>query len=97
VLVRPKFSCVFAAEREVEDIGALENEACGSAALFGNSSGARLSIEVAATLGQAITKLGVYEAPYVVDDSLTRSPMTCADQLAQLMAADRRGDAVELS
>src|SRR5215469_14409784 len=81
--------------REVQDIEALVNEAGGSAALFGNSSGATLAIEAAAALGPAITRLALFEAPYLVDDSRDPIPADIADQLARLVVADRRGDAVE--
>lgn len=86
----------YAVEHEVEDIEALVTEAGGSAALFGNSSGATLAVEAAAVLGPAVTKLALFEAPYVVDDSRDPIPDDYVEQLTKLLAADRRGDAVEL-
>lgn len=85
----------YSVEREVEDISALITEAGGTAALFGNSSGATLAIEAIAA-GLPVTKLAVYEAPYVVDDSRPPIPDDLAERLAGLVAEDRRGDAVEL-
>ena len=85
----------YAVEREVEDIEALINAAGGSAFVYGVSSGAALALE-ATSRGLAIKKLALYEAPFIVDDS--RLPITEAyqAQLNDLIASDRRGDAVKL-
>jgi pimeloyl-ACP methyl ester carboxylesterase len=79
--------------REVEDIDALIGAAGGSASLLGLSSGAALAMEAAAS-GLPVDKLVMYEAPYVgveatgpVPDHVTR--------LRELLAANRRGDAVQ--
>jgi pimeloyl-ACP methyl ester carboxylesterase len=83
----------YAVEREVEDIGALVQEAGGSAFLYGTSSGAVLALEAAAS-GLPITKLALWEPPFILDES-RRPP---ADQVAQydaMIAEGRRGDAVE--
>jgi pimeloyl-ACP methyl ester carboxylesterase len=85
----------YAVQREIEDLDALIAEAGGSAAVFGYSSGAVLALEAAAR-GLAITKLALYDAPFVVDDSRPRPPAEFAEQLAELIAAGRRGDAVEV-
>jgi pimeloyl-ACP methyl ester carboxylesterase len=85
----------YAIEREIEDLEALIVEAGGSAALFGYSSGATLGLKAAAH-GLAITKLVLYDAPFAVDDSHPGLPADFADRLAELIAAGRRGDAVEL-
>ena len=84
----------YAIEREVEDIDALIREAGGSAFVYGISSGAALALE-AASHGLAIRKLALYEAPFIVDDS--RPPVTpeFLAQLDELVAADRRADAVK--
>jgi pimeloyl-ACP methyl ester carboxylesterase len=83
----------YAVEREVEDIDALVVEAGGSAFLFGTSSGAALALEATAS-GLPITKLALWEPPFVLDES-RRPP---ADQVAQydkMIAEGRRGDAAE--
>jgi pimeloyl-ACP methyl ester carboxylesterase len=85
----------YAVEREVEDLEALIAEAGGSSSVFGYSSGAVLSLTAAAR-GLAITKLALYEAPFVVDDSRPRPPADLAAQIAALVSSGRRGDAVEL-
>jgi pimeloyl-ACP methyl ester carboxylesterase len=85
----------YSVQREIEDIAALIAEAGGSAALFGYSSGATLALKAAAD-GLPITKLALYDPPFVVDDSRPLLPASFAEQLAKLIAAGRRGDAVEL-
>jgi pimeloyl-ACP methyl ester carboxylesterase len=85
----------YSVEREIEDLAALIAEVGGAAAVFGYSSGANLVLK-AAGAGLAITRLVLYEPPFVVDDSRPRPPADMADQLAKLIAAGRRGDAVEL-
>jgi pimeloyl-ACP methyl ester carboxylesterase len=83
----------YAVEREVEDIEALIKEAGGAACVYGISSGAALALE-AANRGAGITRLALYEAPFIVDDTLPARPDDYLDQLDALIAADRRGDAV---
>jgi len=84
----------YAVEREVEDIDALIREAGGSARVFGMSSGAVLALE-AAVDGLEITKLALYEPPFVVDDSRSPIPEDYVTHIKGLVAAGRRGDAVE--
>lgn len=85
----------YAVEREIEDLEALIAEAGGSAALFGYSSGAVLALRAAAR-GLGITRLALYDAPFAVDDSHPGLPADFVDRLAELIAAGRRGEAVEL-
>jgi pimeloyl-ACP methyl ester carboxylesterase len=63
--------------------------------VFGYSSGAILALEGAAR-GLNITKLALYDAPFLVGDHMPRPPRDIAAQLAKLVSSDRRGDAVEL-
>ena len=83
----------YAVEREVEDIGALIDEAGGSAFVYGTSSGGVLALEVAAS-GLAIMKLALWEPPFVLDES-RRPPANTARTYTELVSAGRRGDAVE--
>ncbi|WP_214412522.1 alpha/beta fold hydrolase [Sphaerisporangium fuscum] len=85
----------YAVEREVEDIDALIGEVGGSAFVFGHSSGAGLALEAVAS-GLAITKLAVYEPPFVVDDTRAQIPAALAKSLDELISAGLRSDAVEL-
>jgi dihydrofolate reductase len=86
----------FAVAREIEDIEALITTAGGSAYLFGISSGAALAMEAAITLGDKVKKLAMYEAPYNADDAARQAWRQYRQQLDELLAADRRGDAVVL-
>src|SRR5947207_11784535 len=84
----------YAVEREVEDIEALINEAGGSAFVFGHSSGAVLALDAARVLPTKITKLALYEPPFIVDASRPPMPEDFASHLSELVASGGRGDAV---
>lgn len=86
----------YAVEREIEDIEALINEAGGAAFLFGISSSAALVLEAALKLGNKIKKLAMYEAPYNSDATARQAWMDYRAKLTELLAADRRGDALVL-
>ena len=85
----------YAVEREVEDIEALIIEAGGSAFVFGHSSGAVLALDAARQLPTKITKLALYEPPFIIDDSRPPAPRDYAKQLTELVSSGRRGEAVE--
>lgn len=80
--------------REIEDLDAVLQEAGGSAFVFGGSSGGVLTLDAAAH-GSRITKLAVYEPPFVVDDSRPPVADDIVDQLKNMIASGRRGDAAE--
>jgi pimeloyl-ACP methyl ester carboxylesterase len=84
----------YAVEREIEDIEALITEAGGSAFVFGHSSGAVLALEAARLLPAKITKLALYEPPFIIDDSRPPAPRDYASHLNELVSSGRRGDAV---
>ena len=86
----------YAVEREVEDIEALIDEAGGAAYLYGYSSGAALAMEAAIKLGDKVKMLAMYEAPYNDDGEAQRAWREYIEQLTDLLASDRRGDAVAL-
>jgi pimeloyl-ACP methyl ester carboxylesterase len=83
----------YAVEREVEDIEAMVEAAGGSAFLFGTSSGAVLALEAAAS-GLPITRLALWEPPFVLDES-RRPPADQVERYDEMIAEGRRGDAVE--
>ena len=85
----------YAALREVEDLDGLINEAGGAAFVFGHSSGAVLALEAARLLPTKITKLAVYEPPFIIDDSRPPVPQDSASHLTRLVSSGRRGEAVE--
>ncbi len=84
----------YATEREIEDIDALIREVGGSAFVFGGSSGGVLTLDAAAH-GSNITKLAIYEPPFVVDKSRDPVPEDIVDQLKEMIVSGRRGDAAE--
>ena len=84
----------YAVEREVEDIEALIDEAGGTAFVYGTSSGGALALEAAAS-GLAVTKLALWEVPFSLDES-RRPPADLVERYDEMIAAGRRGDAVEL-
>ncbi|MDQ6604467.1 MAG: alpha/beta hydrolase [Chloroflexota bacterium] len=86
----------YAVAREIEDLDALITAAGGSASLFGHSSGAALVLEAAAALGENVTKLVMYDAPYHEDLGNRQAWNTYIGRLAEMLAAGRGGDAVAL-
>ena len=85
----------YAVEREVEDLEALIEAVGGTVFLCGFSSGAALALEAANHL-PAITKLALYEAPFVVDDTGKQITHAFLARLKELIAEDRRTEAVKL-
>jgi len=85
----------YSVEREIEDLDALIREAGGAARVFGYSSGGNIALEGAAS-GLNITRLAIYEAPFIVGEDIPRPPKDMAAQLGRLVSLGRRGDAVEL-
>ena len=85
----------YAAEREIEDLEALIDEAGGSAFVHCQSSGAVLSLEATARLPGKVAKLSLYEPPFIIDDSRPPPPADYVEHIAELIAGDRRGEAVE--
>ncbi|HZE30387.1 MAG TPA: alpha/beta fold hydrolase [Actinoallomurus sp.] len=85
----------YAVAREVEDLQALIGEAGGEAYVYGISSGAALALAAAAA-GLPITKLALYEPPFMaeVEDGARIKEYT--ERLGELLDAGRVGDAVEL-
>jgi len=84
----------YAPEREIEDIEALINANGGSALVTGFSSGAGLALSAAAQ-GLNITKLALYEPPFMVDSEGHHPPGDSLQQLKTMITENRRGDAVK--
>jgi pimeloyl-ACP methyl ester carboxylesterase len=87
-------TATYAVQREIEDLAALVHEAGGSASVFGYSSGANLAL-LAAAHRLPITRLALYDAPYIVDVEQAKAQPDHAAHLAELIGAGQRGDAVE--
>jgi pimeloyl-ACP methyl ester carboxylesterase len=86
----------YAVEREIEDIQALIDAVGGKSYLYGMSSGAILCLEAARVLGNKISKISLYEPPFIIDDSRPPLPTDYVEQLNKAVAEGRRGDAVEI-
>ncbi|WP_010275669.1 alpha/beta fold hydrolase [Paenibacillus senegalensis] len=85
----------YAVDREIGDIEALIDHAGGKASLFGSSSGAVLALEAASKLGSKVDRLFLFEPPFVTNNSRPPVPAEYVARLNELIAADRRSDAVE--
>jgi pimeloyl-ACP methyl ester carboxylesterase len=85
----------YAIDREVEDLAAILREAGGAAFVCGVSSGAVLALE-GARRGLGVTRLALYEAPLIVDDTRPPIPPDFLTRLDAAVAADRRSDAVSM-
>jgi pimeloyl-ACP methyl ester carboxylesterase len=83
----------YAVDREIDDLAAVIGEAGGSAHVCGLSSGAVLALDAAAR-GVPIRRLALYEAPLIVDGTRPPIPPDYTSRLRELLAANRRGEAV---
>ncbi len=84
----------YAPEREIEDLAAVVAAAGGRPAVFGMSSGACLALD-AAEHGVPMSRLALYEPPFLVDDTRAPVPRDYVDTINRMVAEGRRGDAVE--
>jgi pimeloyl-ACP methyl ester carboxylesterase len=87
------FTEPYKVEREIEDLEVVIEAAGGFAALYGHSSGAALALETAAR-GLSVSKLAMYEPPYIVDDSRPPLPGDYVEHLEGLADAGQRREIV---
>jgi pimeloyl-ACP methyl ester carboxylesterase len=81
----------YAVDREIEDLGAVLEQAGNAAYLYGVSSGAALALQSTAKLGPAkVAKLAVYDAPYGQDE---RDFNEQKERVSQLVQTGKPGDA----
>ncbi|GAB2823074.1 alpha/beta hydrolase [Actinoallomurus bryophytorum] len=85
----------YAVDREIEDLQALIEEAGGTAYVYGISSGAALALAAAAA-GPSITKVALYEPPFMAEVEDGARITDYSERLSELLDARRDGDAVEL-
>jgi pimeloyl-ACP methyl ester carboxylesterase len=85
----------YAIEREIEDLAAVIRTAVGEAMVFGNSSGAVLALRAAAA-GVPMTKLALWEPPFMTDPDAPHRHEVYVTKLTELLEADRNGDAMAL-
>jgi hypothetical protein len=84
----------YAVDREFEDLAAILTEAGGAAAMIGFSGSGNIELEAAAR-GLPISRLALWEPPFVVDDSRPKVPVDWGDRVEELVSAGRPGDALE--
>jgi pimeloyl-ACP methyl ester carboxylesterase len=84
----------YAVDREYEDLAAVITTAGGSAALIGISGTGNIALEAAAR-GLPVTKLALWEPPFIVDDSRPPVPKDWGQRIDELVSAGRPGDALE--
>ena len=84
----------YSVEREIEDIGAVIEAAGGEANLYGTSSGAALALAAAASGQLSLTKLALWEAPFIPEGQ-PRPPADTAAIFRGFVDAGDRGAAVE--
>jgi pimeloyl-ACP methyl ester carboxylesterase len=85
----------YAVQREIEDLAALIEDAGAPALVCGFSSGAILALDATAA-GLPVSRLAVFEPPFVVDDSRPPLPPDYVERLDAHTAAGQPGDAVEV-
>ena len=85
----------YAPAREVEDLDALIAAVGGTAMVHGHSSGAVLALEAAAA-GVPISRLSVYEPPYLTDTTGGEESATTAREIQDALDAGDPGTAVEV-
>lgn len=86
----------YAAEREIEDIAALIDQAGGTAYLYGVSSGAVLAVQAASALGiRKVPQLAVYEPPYSTSDEEIQGFFGYRDHVIELLKSGKRSEALE--
>jgi pimeloyl-ACP methyl ester carboxylesterase len=85
----------YAVAREVEDLQALIAQADGEAYVYAISSGAALALATAAA-GPGVTKLALYEPPFMAEVEDGSRIKQYTQRLSELLAAGRKGDAVAL-
>jgi pimeloyl-ACP methyl ester carboxylesterase len=81
-------------DREYEDLAAVIAEAGGSAALIGNSGTGNIALEAAAR-GLPVTRLALWEPPYILEGTRPPVPVDWGRRIDELVAAGRPGDALQ--
>jgi pimeloyl-ACP methyl ester carboxylesterase len=88
------FTEPYAVEREIEDLHAVIEAAGGSVYAFGHSSGGALALEATAS-GASVSRLAIYEAPYITDATRPPLPDDYIEHLEELIAAGKRREVFE--
>jgi pimeloyl-ACP methyl ester carboxylesterase len=81
-------------DREYEDLAAVIAEAGGSAALIGNSGTGNIALEAAAR-GLPVTRLALWEPPFILEGTRPPVPADWGRRIDELVDAGRPGDALQ--
>lgn len=84
----------YSAEREIEDIAAILDEAGSPAYLYGHSSGGVLALDAVERLGR-FERLALYEPPFIVRRGDDSPPPDYLERIGRLIRSGRRDEAVE--
>jgi pimeloyl-ACP methyl ester carboxylesterase len=82
----------YSVRREVEDLAAVIEAAGGEAMVFGMSSGAALAVKAAAA-GLRISKLALFEPPYVASAGASSTPSPDAQDVLESLVASGHNEA----
>lgn len=85
----------YAIQREIDDIAAMAAASGGTAFLYGTSSGAALAAEAARALPGTISKLALWEPPYIIEGTRPFPPANTAQVFRDFIAQGKRGEAAE--
>jgi pimeloyl-ACP methyl ester carboxylesterase len=88
-------AAAYSPEREIEDLDALLAAAGGAAGVYAISSGVALAVAAAAA-GAPIRALALYEPPFLTETGGGPAKARYTDELTELLAAGRNGDAAAL-
>ena len=83
----------YAVDREFDDLAAVIGAAGGAAALVGFSGTGNIALEAAAR-GLPVSRLALWEPPFIVDGSRPPVPKDWGRRVEELVAAGRPGDAL---
>lgn len=85
----------YSVDREFDDLEAMITQAGGSVMMYGTSGGGMIAVQAAAR-GLAITKLALWEVPYILPGTREPIPADYRNQQYALRAAGRFSDMMEL-
>ena len=85
----------YSLSKEIEDLEAIIDAVGGKSMVYGVSSGGALALEAADKLPTKITRLAIFEAPYLVDDSGKAMSADFLPKLKDHVAKNERSKAVK--
>ena len=83
----------YSVDKEIDDLAAVIDAAGGQAALLGLSSGGVLALDAAHRL-DTVTRVAVYECPFIVDDTHAPRPDSLIADMDALIEQGKHGAAV---